>query len=102
MHSFRLRELLEELGRRQGRRLSMRDLSAATGISPQVLSKMNDPKGYVTNTAYVERLCRYFGITPTELFAFDRPVNPAGERSQKLTEAQAAVPAPPSDTQNRK
>lgn len=79
----------------------MRDLSTATGISPQVLSKMNDPKGYVTNTAYVEKLCRYFGITPTELFAFDRPVDPAGEHSHKANEAQNAVPAQPSETQNR-
>ncbi len=74
MHSFRIRELLEELGRRQGRRVSMRELSIATGISTQVLSKMNDPRGYVTNTAYVEKLCHFFGVGPSELFVFQPTV----------------------------
>ncbi len=77
LHSFRIRELLAEKSRKEGRRISMKDLAAATGITPQVLSKMNDVKGYVTNTRYVEELCRFFGVTPAELFVFNPPVSPA-------------------------
>lgn len=74
MHSFRIRELLAEKSRMEGRRISLKDVAAATGITSQVLSKMNDPRGYVTNTGYLEALCRYFGVSPAKLIMFDPPI----------------------------
>lgn len=68
MVQFRLRELLAAKERRDARRIPWREVSEATGISAQVLSSLTSPdRAVVTNTAFVEALCRYFGCTPNDL-----------------------------------
>lgn len=61
MIRFRIRELLAEKERRDGRRIPLREVSETTGISAQVLSSLTSPdRDIVTNTAFVDSLCRYF------------------------------------------
>ncbi|HWL10230.1 MAG TPA: helix-turn-helix domain-containing protein [Planctomicrobium sp.] len=65
---FRLRELLVAKENLEQRRIPMREVANATGISPQVLSSLTAPgRAVVTNTAFVESLCRYFECTPNDL-----------------------------------
>lgn len=75
MHTMRIKALMEEQSQRRGRRLSLKEVSERTGISSTVLSKMTDPKGYVTNTRYIEALCRFFGVMPNDLFVFNPPID---------------------------
>jgi putative transcriptional regulator len=71
MLQFRLRELIAHKERDLGQRIPLRMVSEATGISIQVLSSLNSPsRKTVTNTAYLEALCRYFGCTPNDLLVF--------------------------------
>jgi len=75
MFQFRLPELLLEKERREGRRVGWREVSEATGISRQVLANLaarNRP--VVTNTAYLEALCRYFGCNVQELLELVPPI----------------------------
>jgi DNA-binding Xre family transcriptional regulator len=68
MIHFRVRELLIAKEIREQRRISMREVAGQTGISPQVLSSLTAPgKAVVTNTAFVESLCRYFECGPSDL-----------------------------------
>ena len=76
MFRFRLRELLASKERRDGCRIPLREVSEVTGISAQVLSSLTSPdREVVTNTAFVDALCRYFTCTPNELMILvDSPV----------------------------
>ena len=74
MHTFRIKELMANWEREHGRRLSVKELAEGTGISSPTISKMTDPKGYVTNSGNIEAMCRFFKVTPNELMFFDPPV----------------------------
>ena len=68
MFQFRLRELLADKERQVGHRIPLRAVSEATGVSVQVLSSLNSPaRKIVTNTRYLEAICRYFHCTPNDL-----------------------------------
>jgi putative transcriptional regulator len=65
---FRLQELISQREIELGRRLPRKEIAEATGISPQVLSGLTNPsRNPVTNTAFVESLCRYFRCEVGEL-----------------------------------
>jgi len=79
MFRFRLRELIAAKERALGRRLPRSEIAAATGVSVQVLSSLTSPdRAIVTNTAFVEGLCRYFACTPNELLIFEPPLEQEG------------------------
>ncbi len=67
----RFRVLLAEKELRERRTISLRDVARDTGISIYTVS------GFANNTLRevpldaVSKLCRYFGITPGELFALE-------------------------------
>lgn len=67
MHRFRLSELRSQWEGDNRQRLSQKKIAEETGISMSVLSRMADPKGYVTTTRNVELLCRFFGVGPGDL-----------------------------------
>jgi len=72
---FRAPELLLEEERREGRRIPWKEVSEATGISVQVLSNLGSRRQpAVTNTAYVEALCRYFRCSISDLVEFSPPI----------------------------
>lgn len=74
MIQFRFRESLTAKERQIGRRIPLREVSERTGISVQVLSSLTSPdREVVTNTAFVEALCRYFACTPNDLMVLGDP-----------------------------
>lgn len=75
MLSFRFQDLLAEKSRRERRRISRAEVAEATGISVQVLSSLASPdRAIVTNSAFLEALCRFFGCTLDEFVVFDPPL----------------------------
>ncbi len=60
MIRFRLQELIAEKQFREGRRVTLIEVSEATGINRVTLSKMVNQRGYSTVTENLDRLCRYF------------------------------------------
>jgi len=61
MIRFRLKELLAEKGFQENRRVTLDEVSQATGIHRTTLSKIANQRGYNTGTENVDRLCEYFG-----------------------------------------
>ncbi len=67
MIRYRIQELLAEKQFRDGRRVTLMELSEATGISRVTLSKMINQRGYSTLTDHLNRLCRYFNCRLEDL-----------------------------------
>lgn len=80
MIRFRLQELLAEKQFREGRKVTLTELSQATGINRVTLSKMVNQRGYSTVTDNLDSLCRFFGCELGELAVYvpDDEVVPAG------------------------
>lgn len=60
MIRFRIQELLAEKHFKEGRRITLLELSQATGINRVTLSKMVNQRGYSTVTDNLDKLCHYF------------------------------------------
>lgn len=67
MIRFKLGEQLEKLQFREARRITLQEVSEATGINRSTLSKLLNLKGYSTGTDVLDRLCAYFGCPISEL-----------------------------------
>ncbi len=61
MIRFRLQQLLAEKQFREGRRVTLTELSQVTGINRVTLSKMVNQRGYSTVTDNLDQLCKFFG-----------------------------------------
>lgn len=64
------KQLLSEKAFREGKRITVSDVSHETGISRSTLTRISNTPGYNTNTETVDVLCRYFGCAPGELLEF--------------------------------
>lgn len=62
MIRFRLKELIADREFKEGRRITLEEVSRETGIHRTTLSKIANQKGYVTNTDVLDRLCLYFSV----------------------------------------
>lgn len=60
MLRFRLQELIAEKQFQEGKRVTLTEVSNATGINRVTLSKMINQRGYSTVTGNLDRLCTYF------------------------------------------
>lgn len=60
MIRFRIQELLAEKQFRDGRKVTISELSEATGINRGTLSRMVNQKGYSTVTNNIDQLCKFF------------------------------------------
>ena len=67
MIRFKLGEQLEKKQFRDSRRITMQDVTEATGINRSTLSKILNQKGYSTGTDVLDRLCTYFGCGIADL-----------------------------------
>lgn len=67
MIRFRLQELIAEKQFREGRRVTLIEVSEATGINRVTLSKMVNQRGYSTVTENLDRLCKFFGCKIEQL-----------------------------------
>lgn len=76
MIKFKFRERLLQKEAHLGRRIPLREVSEATGISMQVLSSLASPtRQIVTNTAFIEAICRYLECELQEFLELDPGLN---------------------------
>jgi len=52
---------------RINKKITYDDISKETGISKITLSRMASKKGHNASSGSIEKLCKYFGVTPDEL-----------------------------------
>jgi len=70
MIRFRITELLAEKQFKDGRRVTISELSEATGINRGTLSKMVNQKGYSTVTNNIDMLCAFFDCKVEDLMEY--------------------------------
>lgn len=67
MIRFRLKELIAEKEFQEGRRVTIEEVSKATGIHRTTLSRLSNQKGYVTSTDVLDKLCAFFGVNTNDV-----------------------------------
>jgi len=67
MIRFKLGEMIEKKQFAEGRRVTINEIAAATGLNRMTLSKILNQKGYGTGTDTIDRLCTYFGCPVEDL-----------------------------------
>lgn len=67
MIRFKLGEMMEKKQFAEGRRVSISEVAAATGLNRMTLSKILNQKGYGTGTDTIDRLCQFFGCKVDDL-----------------------------------
>ena len=82
MIRFRIQELIAEKHFREGKRVTLLDLSQATGISRVTLSKMVNQIGYSTVTDNLDKLCIFFDCKLSDLAEFV-PAEKAGNEARE-------------------
>ncbi|PCI02116.1 MAG: transcriptional regulator [Zetaproteobacteria bacterium] len=60
MIRFRLKERVADWEFREGRRLTLAELSEIIGVNRSTLSKIANVKGYNTTTDNIDKLCQFF------------------------------------------
>jgi putative transcriptional regulator len=70
MIRFHLKKLMADFEHREGRRLTMGELAASTGIYRTTLSRIAGPKPFNTTTDNLDALCRFFGCPVSELIEY--------------------------------
>ena len=54
----------------EGKRITLDDVVLATGISKNTLSRISSTKGHSTTTDNLDRLCKYFGCSLSDLAVY--------------------------------
>ncbi len=67
MIRFRLKELIADKEFREGRRVTLEEVSRETGVHRTTLSKIANQKGYVTNTDVLDKLCIFFEVNTNDV-----------------------------------
>ena len=70
MIRFRLQELIAERQFKDGRRVTLTELSEATGINRVTLSKIVNHRGYSTVTDNINQLCKFFGCKVEDIMEY--------------------------------
>ena len=71
----RLRELMAEKGRRDGRRITYEAIRAATGVNMNTLTRLANDRADMVALSTIDRLCTYFGCSPGDLLVQkERPI----------------------------
>lgn len=67
MIRFYLQKMISEKQFKEDRRITMAEITEATGINRVTLSKMINQKGYSTVTDNLDKLCKFFGCKLDEI-----------------------------------
>jgi putative transcriptional regulator len=67
MIRIKLKQLLDDKAFREGRRITLNEVSEASGIARATLNRIANNPGYNTTTSNLDALCAYFACTPGEL-----------------------------------
>ena len=70
MIRFRLQELLADKQFKEGRRVTLTEVSEATGINRVTISKMVNQRGYSTVTDNLDKLCKFFDCKVGDIAEF--------------------------------
>jgi putative transcriptional regulator len=73
MIRFRLAELIADAQFKSGQRVTLKDVSEATGINRMTLSRMTNQRGYSTSTDTLDKLCVYFGCDVADIAHYVAP-----------------------------
>jgi len=65
-----LTQKLADKSFKENRRITLNEVSKATGLSRPTLTRIANIQGYNTNTDTVNALCKYFKCTPSELIEY--------------------------------
>ena len=68
MIQCRLRELMAEKSRRDGRRVTYVDIVRGTGVAASTLVRLANDKAARVDLSVISRLCSFFGCQPGDLF----------------------------------
>jgi putative transcriptional regulator len=60
MIRFKIQELLAEKQFKEGKRVTLIEVSEATGINRMTISRMINNRGYSTVTDNLDKLCKFF------------------------------------------
>ncbi|MBK7614371.1 MAG: helix-turn-helix transcriptional regulator [Burkholderiales bacterium] len=82
MIRFRLTELIADAQFKSGRRITLKEMSEATGINRMTLSRMSNVRGYGTSTETIDKLCKYFNCEVGDVAQYvdDESVQVSGEK----------------------
>lgn len=67
MIRYKLKELIAQKSFVEDRRVTLDEVSEATGISRNTLSRIANTRGYSTTTDAIDKLCDYFSCEISEL-----------------------------------
>lgn len=67
MIRFRLKELIADMEFRAQRRVTLEEISKATGIHRTTLSKIANSRGYNTTTDNIDKICGFFDCSVENL-----------------------------------
>ena len=70
MIHLQIKELIAEKTAQWGRRITLLEVSNATGISRMTLNRMMRQQGYNTVTDHLDKLCNYFQCDLNELVRY--------------------------------
>lgn len=92
MIRFRLAELMADHQFKHGRRITVKEISDATGINRNTLSRMANTRGYSTSTDTLDKLCRFFGCDVGDVARYldDEPAG--GQQDPAADEGSSSAP----------
>ncbi len=70
MIRYRLKERIADLEFARGERVTLNEISEATGIHRTTLSKISARRGYNTTTDVIDRLCWFFNCRVEDLIEY--------------------------------
>ena len=77
MIHLQIKELIAAKAAQRGRRITLLEISTATGISRMTLNRMMRQQGYNTVTDHLDKLCTYFQCDLNELVRYTPTLNDA-------------------------
>lgn len=70
MIRIKLKQLLDDKAFKEGRRITLNEVSEVSGIARATLNRIANTPGYNTNTDNLDALCKYFACSPCELLEY--------------------------------
>ena len=70
MIRIKLIQMLDDLSFKEGRKISLTELSEKTGLSRPTITRIINTRGYNLGLDGVDALCKFFRCTPGELLEF--------------------------------
>ena len=83
MIRFKFQEQLIAKGFAEGRRVTLEEVAAATGIHRTTLSRLGRPLGANITSDNLDRLCNYFGCALNDLAEYVQSAPPESRKKPK-------------------